>query len=209
MGPRETTVAFKLEIVAPNTPVVLRPRPVSPQRRRARIMLDDLEVAYARLLAEPTESAEVGPLRLLYLDLAKRSRNSKSISRFAQTRAQQLALWAEVQRRRLDLASALERARRTTESAESARLTMEAMDRYEIVGVLDASTVYDGKRLPKLLRIRDATGRTLTYLEPDDRFDYANLLGHRIGIVGVRSDDNGLRVTLIEPRRIDVLDLPD
>ena len=87
---------------------------------------------------------------------------------------------------------------------------MEAMDRYEIVGRLDASTIYDGKRLPKLLRIRDvATGRTLAYLEPDDRFDYANLLGHQVGIVGTRTDDTGLRVTLIEPRRIDVLETPD
>ena len=195
--------------MVPATPVVVRPRPVSPERRRARIMLDDLEAAYARLLVEPTESAEVGPLRLLYLDLAKRSRDSRSISRFAQTRAHQLALWAQVQQSRLDLAGALDRARRTTESAESARRVMEAMDRYVIVGLLDASTIYDGKRLPKLLRIRDDTGRTLSYLEPDDRFDYANLLGHRIGIVGDRSDDNGLRVTLIDPRRIDVLDSTD
>ncbi len=203
------TVGGTAATVAPNTSRALRPRPVSPERRRARIMLDDLEAAYARLLVEPTESAEVGPLRLLYLDLAKRSRDSRSISRFAQTRAQQLALWAQVQQRRLELAGALDRARRTTESAEIARLAMEAMDRYEIVGHLDASTIYDGKRLPKLLRVRDDTGRTLTYLEPDDRFDYANLLGHQIGIVGNRFDDNGLRVTLIEPRRIDVLDSPD
>lgn len=212
VGRATPNVGMAIEVppaVVPNAPVVLRPRPVSPERRRARIMLDDLEAAYARLLVEPTESAEVGPLRLLYLDLAKRSRDSRSISRFAQTRARQLALWAQVQRRRLELAGALDRARRTTESAESARLAMEAMDRYEIVGHLDASTIYDGKRLPKLLRVRDDTGRTLTYLEPDDRFDYANLLGHQIGIVGDRFDDNGLRVTLIDPRRIDVLDSPD
>ncbi|MCH7798900.1 MAG: hypothetical protein IID28_10720 [Planctomycetes bacterium] len=212
VGRAAPNVGMAIEVppaMVPNTPVAVRPRPVSPERRRARIMLDDLEAAYARLLVEPTESAEVGPLRLLYLDLAKRSRDSRSISRFAKTRAQQLALWSEVQRRRLDLAGALDRARRTTESAESARLVMEAMDRYEVVGLLDASTIYDGKRLPKLLRIRDDTGRTLSYLEPDDRFDYAKLLGHRIGIVGDRSDDNGLRVTLIDPRRIDVLDSTD
>ena len=184
------------------------PRPLSPERRRARIMLDDLEGAYARLVEEPIESAEVTPLRLLYLDLAKRSRQSRAIARFAQTRAQQLALWAEVQRRRVELDGALELARRTTESAEAARLTMEAMDSYVAAGRLDASTIYDGKRLPKLLRVRDEQGRTLAYLEPDERFDYANLLGHRVGVVGERTDDSGLQVTLIEVRRIDLLDSP-
>jgi hypothetical protein len=82
------------------------------------------------------------------------------------------------------------------------------MDRYEVVGQLDASTIYDGKRLPKLLRIRDDRGYTLAYLEPNDRFDYANMLGHRVGVVGTRSDDGGLRVTLIKAERIDVLDPP-
>ncbi len=171
-------------------------------------MLDDLEGAYARLVAEPIVSAEVSPLRLLYLDLAKRSRESRAIARFAQTRAQQLALWAEVQRRRVELDDALKLSRRTTQSAEAARLTMEAMDRYVATGQLDASTIYDGKRLPKLLRVRDESGRTLAYLEPDERFDYANLLGHRVGVVGERTQDSGLQVTLIEVRRIDLLDSP-
>ncbi len=171
-------------------------------------MLDDLEAAYALLLKEPIESAEVGPLRLLYIDLADRSTQSRTIARFARTRAQQLALWSDVQRRRVELDGAIDRARRTTEIAEAARLTLAAMDRYEAVGQLDASTIYDGKRLPKLLRIRDDKGHTLAYLEPDDRFDYANMLGQRVGVVGTRSNDGGLRVTLIKAERIDVLDAP-
>ena len=187
---------------------VLRPRPVSPAHRRSRLMLDDLEAAYALLLKEPIESAEVGPLRLLYIDLAARSAQSRTIARFARTRAQQLELWSDVQRRRVELDGALDRVRRTTEVAQAARLTLAAMDPYEAVGQLDASTIYDGKRLPKLLRIRDDKGHTLAYIEPDERFDYANMLGHRVGVVGTRSDDGGLRVTLIDAKRIDVLDLP-
>ena len=186
-----------------------RPRPVSPERRRSRLMLDDLEAAYALLLKEPIESAEVGPLRLLYIDLADRSAQSRTIARFARTRAQQLELWSEVQLRRVELDDSLDRVRQTTETAEAVRLTLAAMDRYEAVGQLDASTIYDGKRLPKLLRIRDDRGYTLAYLEPNDRFDYANMLGHRIGVVGTRSDDGGLRVTLIKVDRIDVLDAPE
>ncbi len=194
---------------AMNTRPAPRPRPVSPERRRSRLMLDDLEAAYALLLKEPIESAEVGPLRLLYIDLAARSGKSRTIARFARTRAQQLELWSEVQQRRVELDGSLDRVRQTNEVALAARLTMEAMDRYEAVGQLDASTIYDGKRLPKLLRIRDDRGHTLAYLEPDDRFDYANMLGHRVGVVGTRADDGGLRVTLIQAERIDVLDILD
>jgi hypothetical protein len=189
--------------------VSIAPRPLSPERRRARIMLDDLEGAYARLVEEPIEVAEVGPLRLLYVDLAKRSGDSRAISRFAQTRAQQLSLWAEVQQRRIELDDALDLSRRTTESAEASRLAMEALDHYVASGRLDASTIYDGKRLPKLLRVRDEQGRTLAYVEPDERFEYANLLGHRVGIVGEATQDSGLQVTLIEVRRIDLLDGPE
>ncbi len=188
------------------------PQPVSPaarkriaERRMVKIMLDDLETAYARLLAEPVESAEVEPLRLLYLDLAERQ-ESRSISKFAQTRARQLELWAEVQQRRVEMVGVLRRAQQATQTAAEARLEIEAFDIYAAVGRLDASTIYDGKRLPRLLRIRDETGRTLGYVEPDERFEYANLLGHRVGVVGEKIDDGGLRVLLIEPRRIDVLD---
>ncbi len=182
------------------------PRPIPPEQRRAKIMLQDLEVAYTRLLQEPIETAEVGPLRLLYIDLADRHKDSRAIARFARTRASQLELWSEVQERRAEMTEAVEKARQTTKSAEASRQVIASFDRYAAVGRLDASTIYDGKRLPKLLRVQDTTsGRTLLYIEPDDRFDYANLLGQRVGIVGESMKDDGLRVTLINPRRIDVL----
>jgi hypothetical protein len=179
----------------------------SPEARLAAIMLEDLEAAYARLLAEPIETAEVDPLRGLYLDLAARNTDSRPISQYAATRARQLALWAEVQQRKLEMADIRTRARQTTRDAQEARETIAAMQKYAAVGQLEASTIYDGENLPKLYRIRNPqTGRTLGYVEPDDQFDYAEFLGRRVGVIGDRAYNGSLRLTLIKPERFDLLD---
>jgi hypothetical protein len=172
----------------------------------AQEMLEELEAVYARLLREPVETAEVGALRQLYLDLAKEHQQSRTVARFAQTRAQQLALWAEVQQRRVEMKDVLGRAVQTAQSAAVAKETIERLGPYVVVGRLDASTIYDGERLPKLLRVRDRkTGRTLAYVQPDARFDLAGLLGTDVGIMGEWAEDPGLKVTLVVPRRIDTL----
>ena len=193
-----------------DTAVAAKPPP-KPKRsakwRLAQVALEDLEAAYARLLTEPIETAEVDPLRGLYLDLAKRHPDSRPIAQYADTRARQLELWAEVQKQKLELSQLRQRAKRTTGEAEVARQALEATDRYVAAGRLEASIIYDGERLPKLLRLRDpATGRTLGYLEPDETFDFAAMLGKRVGIVGTRAYDGGLRLTVIAPKRIDVVE---
>jgi hypothetical protein len=187
------------------------PKPKAPRRsaesRLAQIMLQDLEAAYARLLAEPIETAEVDPLRGLYLDLAQRHTESRPIAQYAETRARQLALWAEVQQRKLELSAIRARARQTTTDAEEARLDLQNMQGYVAAGRLEASTIYNGRNLPKLYRMRNLeSGRTLGYVQPDQRFDFPTMLGRRVGIIGERAYDGALRLNLIRPQRIDLLD---
>ena len=177
--------------------------------RRARVELSDLESAYARLVAGRVEEAEVAPLRLLYLDLAQEHRNVRAISEFARMRAEQLQLWSEVQARRVELARLSDRARRTALDAQAARLALERAGDFLAIGRLEASIVYDGERLPKLLRLREpVTGRTIGYLHMDEMVDEAAMIGQVVGIVGEKSYDGGLRVNLFHPKRIDVL-IPD
>jgi hypothetical protein len=152
----------------------------------------------------------VDPLRGLYLDLAQRHTDSRPIAQYASTRARQLELWAEVQQRKIELATIRARARQTTLDAAEARLGLESMQQYVAAGRLEASIIYDGQNLPKLVRLRNpATGRTLGYMQPDERFDFAAMLGRRVGVVGERAYNGGLRLTLIKPQRIDVLDNED
>lgn len=191
----------------PPAPAAPAPPPPSPQTRIAQVMLDDLESAYARLLEEPIETAEVAPLRQLYLDLAARYADRRTLARYADRRAKQLELWAEVQGQRQEIAQLRAKASAASQSAAAARDTIDAMAGYAAVGRLDASTIYDGKRLPKLLRICDpATGRTIAYLEPDDGFDYGSMVGRTIGIVGEHAYDGSLRVNVVHPRMIEILD---
>ena len=74
------------------------------------------------------------------------------------------------------------------------------------MGTLSVSRVYDGSKLPKLYRLQEpGTGRTVAYLQPSDEADLIPMLGQLIGIVGEKSYDPGLRLTLVTPRRIDLL----
>ncbi len=78
---------------------------------------------------------------------------------------------------------------------------------YDAVGRLLASGVYDGVNLPRLYRVVDpATSRTIAYLEPAASPQTKAYLGEVIGVVGPMRFDPGLRLKLIEPDRIDLLE---
>lgn len=189
--------------VKPKDPRVLKR---TAEQRLAQIMLEDLEAAYARLMAEPLEEAEVEPLRQLYVDLAGRNPGSRPITHYASVRAKQLALWAEAQDQKIAIAELRARARKTAQDAEAARLVLEANAEYVAVGRLEASTLYDGTKLPKLLRLRDpATGRSLGYLVPDEKFQTTMLVGKDIAIVGETFYHGGYQVNVIKPVRVDVM----
>jgi uncharacterized protein YraI len=168
--------------------------------------LDELEAAYQRLRGERTADVEVEPLRRMYLDLASRHTDDRRISHFANTRAEQLRLWWEVQQRQHELQRIRARARITTERAEAARQAVYAAADYSAVGRLSVSTIYDGRHLPRLFRLVDAgTGRTTAYLQPTERFDLVPMLDQLIGVVGDRAYDGGLRLNIITPQRVDIL----
>lgn len=200
----------------PNTPVVepevITEEPVE-RAPTARHKLDDLEVAYEALQKEAIETAEVEPLRQQYLALMDEVRgDSPSVARYAQMRADQLKIWQELQERKGRLAALRRRAEVRNDEAEAARLAAETTGGYVAVGRLAASTIFEGKRLPRLLRLQDATtGRTIAYLRPGidenvaDAIDLTSMLGQVIGVVGSRRFDEGLRLNLIDPRRVDLL----
>jgi len=170
--------------------------------------LDALEKAYAKLQNEPIESAEVIPLRELYLALAAEAEvKVPGVARFASSRAEQLAIWSELQARRLKIAELSGRMKEGVGDAAAARLAADHTGPYNAVGRLSASTIFEGSRLPKLMRLQDpATGRTIAYLKPDDEaFDLHSLLGQLIGIIGTTGYDAGLRLNVITPRRVDLL----
>ena len=168
--------------------------------------LENLEETFKQLRREPMETAEVMPLRHLYLQLAEDSAGERAVQRFASTRARQLELWAEIQNQQLELTMLRKRLQLTAEEAHAVRTAMEMRASYAGVGKLGVSTIYDGRNLPKLFRLQDpGTGRTIAYLRPDKGFDLLGMLDQLIGVVGEKTYDGSLRLNIIEPRRIDLL----
>ncbi len=169
--------------------------------------IDDLEHAFELLRKEDIETAEVQPLREMFLRFAERiEHENRGSAAFARARADQLELWADVQRRSQELRQIRERARIAEQRTEAARLAVDAGGDYVAVGRLTASTIYDGKRLPKMLRLQDpGTGRTVAYIEPDDSHELTGMLDQLIGVIGEKSYDGSLRLNVLQPRRIDIL----
>lgn len=168
--------------------------------------LEELEIAYTRLKREPIETAEVAPLRLLYLDLAVEAEPRSRVARFSEARAEQLSIWGELQERRIQINKLRKRLLMSAEEAEAVRLALAMHSRYVGVGRLTMSTVYTGNRLPNLIRLQDAgTGRTLAYIYVKNDPALLSMVGQIVGIVGEKTYDGDLRLNIIEPDRIDLL----
>lgn len=78
---------------------------------------------------------------------------------------------------------------------------------YDAVGRLLASSVYDGKTLPRMYRLTDpATGRAVAYIRADGPVASIGHLGKLVGVVGKSSYDPDLKLKVITVKRIDALE---
>jgi hypothetical protein len=121
--------------------------------------------------------------------------------------------WLKVQ---ADLQSELRKFSQTqqniTQQDKSLAAKLAEVDRtrqYAIVGRLSASTIYDGKRLPRMYRIQAVGGpapRTLGYLKPDEKLNIDAKLGQVVGVVGEGRVDPTLHCNIITPLRVDTLE---
>jgi hypothetical protein len=85
-------------------------------------------------------------------------------------------------------------------------LNIERRAEYTAVGILNASAVYDGQRLPELYRVCDAlTGATIAYVEPNADVPLATMVGTLVGIKGGKTVDPALRLTVISPMSVELL----
>lgn len=79
---------------------------------------------------------------------------------------------------------------------------------YQLVGKMMVSSVYTGEHLPLLYRIQaidPATGadQTIGYVAPKPDQDFRYLLGRVVGVIGETTQDQSLKLKVIEPQRID------
>lgn len=189
---------------APPPAPVKTPEQIAFERRRA--TMADLEGLYTSIRGQSKAEAELHALRGRYLDLAIVASGDPEIVSKANGRAEQLRLEIEVQSRIIELERMKARIEGERDSIASVARAIEARSEYTVVGILNASLVYDGQRLPLLYRIQDpATGQTVAYVSPGPGFQLSTMLGNLLGVRGEKAYDEALRVDVVAPRTVDIL----
>lgn len=171
--------------------------------------LDDLENAWATFRALDQGDRVLGDyteLRDRYLVLASSSESTAATRHRARLRAEQILLQSEIQSRLLELRRLQERNLMDLQAIREIREVMESRGDFDAVGRLNASLVYDGRRLPLLYRLQEpGEGATVAYLLPTRSFSLAELTGQLVGVSGDLRYDEALRLNIITPRRVDIL----
>jgi hypothetical protein len=175
--------------------------------------LDALKEYYNTVRAQPSESAELEPA------IAAFETYKKGLGATARDSAlaKQLDAYVEAMKMRKEVRDAQNANAALSRDTELMKtdlgkkiIEIEKQRVYTVIGRLIRSTVYDGGRAPVLYRVMSpepGSARTLGYLLPDPKFDYANKLEQVVGIIGEIRADESLRTSLIVPSRVDVVSL--
>lgn len=170
---------------------------------------EQLYAAYEAIVREPLESAEIEPLIEEYRSvLTAGDLDSADVPRLT-SRLQLLEIRLDLQRDLRAVENATERASRERETIDRLVGDWRSRPAYTVVGRLMASTLYDGRRLPLMYRLQSLDGpggRTIAYILPDDELDLDAKLGGVVGIVGETRRDRTIRVRMVEPVQVDVLE---
>lgn len=171
-----------------------------------RVTIEQAEETWQAFKKEPRPDAELETLQLLYMAIAENEEESSRARQLAELRIRQLEIRKEIQER-LRRIEAMDRRNEVEQTRiRDAQVAIEARAAYDVVGRINASQVYDGKRLPQLYRIQSPTGgRTLGYVRPSEKMDLNSMVGRLVGIVGDKNYDAGYRLMIVTPKRIDIL----
>jgi SH3-like domain-containing protein len=191
-------------VVVPPPSVVKTPQMMAGEKRRQ--TFKDLEVIWVTVKAEPLASSEVGVLKDRYMILMNDPECEAEIKNVVETRVKQLIVQIEAQQRIRQLKEMRTAMDADTDQVKAIKIALEARSDYTVVGILNASSIYDGKRLPLLYRLVDpAVGQTVAYVTTKNPAQLATMLGTLIGIRGEKRYDEALRVSVIEPTTVDIL----
>ncbi|MBZ0171247.1 MAG: hypothetical protein K8E66_02605, partial [Phycisphaerales bacterium] len=134
---------------------------------------------------------------------------SEPVRQAMNSRLDWLRLRKSARDQRLALDATLMKAAELRSSA-SLRVRTWQSGRYDIVGRLVHSAVYDGRRLPRMYRVRAAgdTGlvRTIGYVRDVPALGLESKIGRVVGVVGQSRFDDALHLRVITPVRIDTLE---
>lgn len=204
LPPQEAPPADEQPAAAETQPAEA-PQPEPP----VEITLKGLEQLYGELIRVPIAEAEIEPLLRSYESLAATT-GKESEQRVAEIRIALLKVRMDHQAALRKLADAARAAAEPT-APRRAEVWRDQQGRpvFTAQGLLIASNVFDGRRLPLLYRVQDRiTGRTIAYLraEGEQRLELERRLNLNVGVLGEKVHDPGLRLDVIEVERLIDLD---
>ena len=188
-------------LVAESPEVVERPAPT----------IEELESAFRALTTQPVEDAEIEPLISEYerlRDSIEDSEENVAWRARVENRISLLKVRLQVQENLRDLQAATEQADAGAKAIAERMSNLDLTRPYALVGRLAASAIYDGKRLPLMYRLQSVDsggGRTIAYVVPTPDIDLRGKLGSIVGVEGASRVDQGLKLRIVQPSRVDLL----
>lgn len=192
------------------SPTVADATPTTPpivERKRA--TAEELEPTFKIVMAQPALTAEFDEMLAEYrrtldstpTDQARRRQAIESRIKALELKAEfrDKLRQAEIERAQLDEGN-VKLQQRFAELAQNRTYTM--------VGQLQGSTVYDGRRLPLMYRLQSLGGvpQTIGYIKPQHDLNFDGMLGQVVGVIGQTQFDEALKLNVINAIRVDLLD---
>jgi len=202
-----TTVPVATPAPAATAPVQVAP--ISANMRSA-ARIKELDQAFDRVNAQPLGEAEYETLISEYERTIQQLSGQLSPRQRAQLeqRLNILKFRKDLRQQQLALLNESGSAQAQNQQVLQGVAQVEATRVYSIVGQLQPSTVYNGQTLPLMFRIQSvgtSVPRTLGYIKPDPQFNLESKLGQIVGVIGEASMDKDLKLNVITPVRIDLL----
>ncbi len=192
-------------VVIEQRPVVVAPAAPAPGSLQA------LDEAFKRVQSQPDASAEIDELKgelQAALERIEDTPQNRMTRAGLQQRIEILSIRSDLRDRMRALEERRAAASVSNSASAEAIKNLEQSRVYTITGRLMTSELYDGTRLPRMLRVQTVGGpttRTIGYIKPDAALALDTKIGQNVGVVGniVLDPQTGLRT--IEATRVDVL----
>ena len=171
-----------------------------------RTTIADLETQFDAVKPHPEATEELNDLLRKYEEFVATPGEGDSSVRRAKARIEQLRIITETNTQ----TETIKRTQKalTENKDEIAKLILDMQRRadYTAIGVLNASAVYDGEKLPELYRVCDPmTSATIAYVTPNPDIPMSTMLGTLVGVKGGKDFDPALRLNVINPMVIELL----
>lgn len=194
-------------------PVVIEQHPATPAAPAPAPAgsLQALDEAFKRVQSQSDAEAEIDELigemeaALARLDDVPANRNART---GLQQRIQILKIRADW---RDKLRAMDERRAAATAAAGTSQQTLQQLQQhrvYTITGKLMTSELYDGTRLPRMLRVQSIGGpttRTIGYIKPTTELNLDGKIGQTVGVIGNITLDPRTGLRTIDATRVEVL----